>query len=103
MRLCHCSLVARWRSSSLVVLLKQKMFVLSSLLLALVVTLPHHPSDAAAIAEPSGGHLLPPPDFDYHDEHWLTSYLNYVLALYPNITVLYSIGKSFRGIYTVKP
>jgi hypothetical protein len=96
---------ARWRSSSLIVLLKQKkkMFILSSLILSLIITLPHHPSEAAAVPDPSfsgsgtGGHLLPVPDFDYHSEHWLTNYLNYVVATYPTITDLYSIGKSFRG------
>ena len=39
----------------------------------------------------------PPLSFDYHNYDALTAYLRAVNAMYPNITALYSVGKSVNG------
>jgi len=41
------------------------------------------------------------PEFVYHDYNWLTTYLHNVTDNFPQLTNVYSIGKSLQGLMTV--
>ena len=59
-----------------------------------VVHQPHQPSVAARAPAP------PSLDFAYHNYDQMTDWLKQFTAAYPNLTALYSIGKSVQGAFT---
>jgi len=38
------------------------------------------------------------PQFVYHDENWLATFLHNISEAFPHLTHLYSIGKSVQGL-----
>ena len=52
---------------------------------------------AASVAAAAVVPAPPPLDFEYHDYERMTDWLKQMSAAYPNLTALYSIGKSVQG------